>query len=86
MRTVLLDTDDLAKAEQVLGQTYGAVRISGTPSDATHLRISRRSLGPLCMDEAEISYDISYDADSSEKIYLCRVRSGLIEERLPADA
>jgi AraC-like DNA-binding protein len=86
MSTVLLDTDDLGKAEQVLNQTYGAVRISGTASDATHLRISRRSLGPLIIDDVEVGYDISFDAESPEKICLCRVRSGLVEERLPKRA
>lgn len=70
---MLLDTDDLGPAEQVLGRTYGAVRISGTARDATRMRISRRIRGPLCVD----------DAESPEQIILCRVRSGLIEERLP---
>ena len=83
MKTVLLDTDDLGKAEQILGQTYAAVRISGTANVVARMRISRRSLGPLCIDDAEIGYDIGYDADSPEKIYLCRARLGLIEERLP---
>lgn len=84
MRTVLLDTDDLGEAEQVLGQTYAAVRISGTASDADRMKIWRRSFGPLTIDDAEVGYDFSYDAESPEKIYLCRVRSGLLEERLPA--
>lgn len=83
MRTTLLDMDDLGRAEQVLGRAYGAVRISGTAGDAAHLRISRRSLDSLCIDDAEVSYDIGYDAESPEKILLCRVRSGLIEEHLP---
>ena len=86
MSTVLLDTDDLGKAEQILCQAYGAVRINGTASDVTRMRISRRSLGSLCIDDAEISYDISYDAESPEKICLCRVRSGLLEEHLPERA
>jgi hypothetical protein len=42
MDTLLLDTDDLGVAEQVLGQTYATVRINGAASDATHLRLSRR--------------------------------------------
>lgn len=86
MSTLLLDTDDLGKAEQVLGQTYAAVRISGGGSAATHVRISRSRLGPLSIDDAEVPCDISYDADAPGKICLCRVRSGLIEERLPARA
>jgi AraC-like DNA-binding protein len=86
MNTVLLDTDDLGMAEEILGQTYATVRISGTARDGTRMRISRRSLGPLSIDDAEVGYDISYDADSPKKICLCRVRSGLFEERLPARA
>lgn len=86
MRTVLLDTHDLGKAEQILGQTYAAVRIGRTASGANHIRISRRSLGPLTIDEAEAGCEFSYDSESPEKIYLCRVRSGLVEERIPGAA
>src|SRR5947209_8453410 len=82
MSTLLLDTDDLGKAEQVLGQTYTAVRISGA-RDATRMRISRSWLGSLSIDDAQVSYDIGYDADPPEKVCLCRVRSGRLEERLP---
>ena len=82
MDTLLLDTDDLGVAEQILGQTYGTVRISGAASDATHVRLSRRSLGPLSIDDAQVSNEFGFDADSSEKICLCRVRSGVIEEQL----
>jgi AraC-like DNA-binding protein len=84
MSTVLLDTDDLGEAEQVLGATYAAVRISRPGTDAARMKISRRSLGPLTIDDAEVGHEFSYDAESPEKIYLCRVRSGLIEERPPA--
>ncbi|OBH00358.1 MULTISPECIES: helix-turn-helix transcriptional regulator [unclassified Mycobacterium] len=83
MTTVLVDTHDLGEAEQILGQTYAAVRILGTATDGARMRISRRSLGPLTIDDGEVGYEFSYDAESPEKIYLCRVRSGLVEERLP---
>lgn len=86
MRTLLLDTQDLGEAEQILGRTYAAVRISGTAADATRMKISRTSVGPLTIDDAEVGYEFSYDAEPPEKIFLCRVRSGLIEERLPAGA
>ncbi|OBG38058.1 hypothetical protein A5673_15230, partial [Mycobacterium sp. E3198] len=78
-----MDTDDLGKAEEILGQTYATVRLSGAAGDATRLKISRTSVGPLTIDDAEVGYEFGYDAEPPGKIYLCRVRSGLIEERLP---
>lgn len=86
MRTVLLDTDELGKAEQILGQTYATVRMSGTVAGPTRMTISRTSVGPLTIDDAEVGYEFSYDAEPPGKIYLCRVRSGLIEERLATGA
>jgi AraC-like DNA-binding protein len=80
---LLLNTHDLSKAEEVLGQTYAAVRL-GSSSSATHLRLSRNYLASLSIDDAEFSADLSYDTDSPERICLCRVRSGVIEEHLPA--
>jgi hypothetical protein len=82
MSTLLLDTDDLGEAEQVLGQTYGAVRIHGDGSDATHMRISTSCLGSLSIDNAEVDCDITYDAESPDRICLCRPRFGLIEEHV----
>jgi AraC-like DNA-binding protein len=84
MNTVLLDTDDLGMAEQVLGQTYAAVRISGAARETTRLHISRRSLGALTLDDARVGFDVNYDTASPEKIWLCRIRSGMLEEHLPA--
>lgn len=86
MRTVLLDTDDLGKAEDILGRTYAAVRLRGTAGDSTRMTISRTSVGLLTIDDAEVGYEFGYDAEAPEKVYLCRVRSGLIEERLPSGA
>jgi AraC-like DNA-binding protein len=87
MSTLLLDTNDLGEAEQILGRTYGAVRIhsggSGDESDATHLRIGRSCLGSLSIDNVEVGCDISYDAESPDRICLCKPRFGLIEEHVP---
>lgn len=83
MSALLLDTNDLGEAEQILGRTYGAVRISGGGRDATPMRISRSCLGALSIDDAEVGGEISYDAEPSDKICLCRPRFGVIEERLP---
>jgi hypothetical protein len=84
MSTLLLDTNDLGEAEQILGRTYGAVRISG--GDATPMRILRSCLGTLSVDDAEVGCEISYDAEPPDKICLCRPRFGVIEEHLPRRA
>jgi AraC-like DNA-binding protein len=86
MSTLLLDTNDLGEVEDLLGQTYGAVRINGGASDATHVRISRSSLGSLSIDDAQVGCDIGYDAEPPYKICLCRPRFGVIEEHVPGRA
>ena len=83
MGTVLLDTCDLAEAEAFLSKTYTKLRLESRRQTRTQTRIVRSDLGSLIVDQGRFAYDATYDAQPPEKIYLCRVRNGVIEERLP---
>jgi AraC-like DNA-binding protein len=80
----VVDTDDVGEAEATLSENFGPMRIR-VPCDtsATRTRIWRIAVGSLVLDEAEYGYDMSYTMDPPDKIMLCRVRSGSIEEILP---
>lgn len=83
MGTVLLDTADLAEAEAFLSKAYAKVRLESRREIRTRTRIVRAELGSLIIDQGRFAYDAAYDAQPPEAICLCRVRNGVIEERLP---
>jgi len=81
--TVLLDTDDLGEAEEVLSASYAKQRHSAPRGSWTHVRVLRTQLGPLIADEISFSHDLVIDADPAENIVVCRNRSGLLAQQFP---
>src|SRR5574340_1515687 len=79
MATVLLDTDDLGEAEQVLSRLYTKVRISGDTRAATHSRIARTYLGQLIFDDNRADFELSFNAEPPQLIHVCRMHAGLLE-------
>lgn len=78
----LVDTDDLGEAEAKLCENYGAMRICAKPDGAsTRTRVWRVASGSLTLDEVEYGYDFDFTMAPLESILLCRMRSGVIEER-----
>jgi AraC-like DNA-binding protein len=80
----LIDTEDIGEAEAGLCANFGDVSID-VASDAAHTRtrVRRHELGALTLDEAEFTYSMSFTMEPSDKIMLCRVRSGTMHERRP---
>lgn len=84
MSEVLLDTGDLGEAEDVLGANFVKVRIRADPGESPlRTRVLRSSLGSLTVDDFRFSYSMSFTGESPDKLMLCRVRSGILEDRLP---
>lgn len=82
--TLLIDTDDIGEAEAALCANFGKVRIDAPRGDApTRTRFWRNQIGSLVVDDAQYMYDMDWDMDPPDSIILCRVRCGVIEERLP---
>lgn len=81
----LVDTDDIGEAEAALSENFGRINIGGVPDGSlTRTRIWRNEIGKLTLDDAEYTYSMEYSMQPPEHILLCRVRSGVIEERTPA--
>lgn len=80
----LVDTDDIGEAEAAIGENFGRINIGALPDGPpTRTRVWRTEIGKLTLDEAEYTYEMNFTMEPLEKILLCRVRSGAIEERLP---
>jgi hypothetical protein len=61
LKTVLLDTDDLGEAEQVVSANFGQIRMAAYHSDTTRrARIVRSFVGSTSMDAADFGYTFSY--------------------------
>lgn len=84
MSTVLIDTHDLAEAEEVFSATYAKQRLS-VPRDAPspHIKVARSRLGPLAADEITFSSHLETHLQPLKNIVLCRIRSGVLEQRFP---
>ena len=78
----LVNTSSLGEAEEILGKAYGRMRIARAASDAEPwIRIWRTRVGPMTLDDAEISSAIRCELDAPTGVLLCRVRAGSVEFR-----
>lgn len=84
MGTFLLNSEDLGETEEILGATFGQIRIDArTTGPSTRAHVWRTTVGQFNIDEAEYGYSMSFDMDPPDQVLLCRVRSGAIEEWFP---
>jgi AraC-like DNA-binding protein len=84
MSTVLLDTDDLGEAEEILSAAFGKLHIGSRSREGpARTRMRRTFIGSLSVDDLDFSYDMSLEMGPPEKITLCRIRSGAIAAQLP---
>lgn len=71
---------DLGATEDFLVRAYTKMSIGRGRGERPTTRIVRKWLGPISFDELQLDYHMSYDADPLNRICLCRVHSGRIEE------
>jgi hypothetical protein len=77
--TYLVNTSDLDVAATVLGLEYGRMRIArAAPDVQPWIRIWRTRVGPMTLDDADITSDVRYDVDAPQGIMICRIRAGVV--------
>lgn len=82
--TFIIDSHDVGEAEALLTATYTKVRLSEQSHGApTRTRVWRTQIGSLDVDDFEYSYDLDYDVEPPDRILLCRVLKGAIEDHVP---
>lgn len=80
MRTLSFDSHNLGAIEEFLNSAYTTMSIgNGSPQDAS-AQIRRDMLGGVSLDQLDLGFDMSYDADPLEQVCLCAVQTGAIEE------
>lgn len=78
----LVNTSSLGDAETILSRAYGPMTIAHAATDAEPwIRIWRTRVGPVTLDDAEISSAIRCELDAPTGVLLCRVRAGRVEFR-----
>ncbi|KAA8888522.1 helix-turn-helix domain-containing protein [Nocardia colli] len=80
MRTLIFDSDDLSAIEVFLNSAYTTMQIGNAGARQTSAHIRRDTLGPVSLDQLDLGFDLFYDADPLEKVCVCAVHSGTIEE------
>ncbi|WP_174188293.1 helix-turn-helix domain-containing protein [Nocardia barduliensis] len=80
MESFAFRSDSLSDTEEFLNRNYTTMRIGNSAGTPVRANVRRDVLGPVSLDELELGFDMSYDAQPLGKICLCRVESGAIEE------
>lgn len=80
MKSVLLDTDDLEVAEEVVSAVFGPIRMdahdTGQPTRACMLRTL---VGSTSVDEVEFGFSFRFTMTPPDKVLLTRIHSGAME-------
>lgn len=76
--TYLVNTSDPDEAAAILATEYGPMRITRASPETAWIRIWRTRVGPMTLDDADITSHIRVDLDAPRGIVLCRIRAGSI--------
>jgi AraC-like DNA-binding protein len=84
MKSVLLDTDDLQVAEEVVSTFFGPIRMDAEDTDKPKRACMLRSLvGSTSVDEAEFDFSFRFTMTPPDKVLLARIHSGAMERDTP---
>lgn len=87
MPTVLLDTTDLAEAEEKLSANLARVKLaSPSGGDPARFRVLRSTVGSMTLDDSASMCDVSYRMEPPDKILVCRGYAGEIDGQHPHHA
>ncbi|WP_054812679.1 helix-turn-helix transcriptional regulator [Nocardia arizonensis] len=81
MQNMTFDSEDLGATEDFLNRAYTPMSIGNDGSAQARAHIRRDMLGPVSLDRLDLGFDMSYDADPLDKVCLCAVQRGNIEEK-----
>ncbi|HZE18314.1 MAG TPA: hypothetical protein VE197_22925 [Mycobacterium sp.] len=77
---LVFSSDDLGVTEHFLSEAYARMRLSTGDNDRTRSRVMRRWLGKVSVDQLDFGFTLSYKVRSLNRICVCRMHSGTIEE------
>ncbi|MBF6165775.1 AraC family transcriptional regulator [Streptomyces gardneri] len=80
MESFAFQSDSLSDTEEFLNLNYTKMRIGNDTGRPVRTTITRTLLGPVDLDDFELRFDMSYNAQPLGKICLCHVETGAIEE------
>jgi AraC-like DNA-binding protein len=82
METLIFDSDDLEMTEEFLSRTYARMRIGSSTPAVGRVRVHRRILPSVSVDELDLNFDMSYAVTPLRKISLCLVHEGTIQDHV----
>lgn len=68
-----------------MSRTYARTRIGNRGGGSTRIRLDRKHLGAICVDDTEIGFDLGYETEPLGNLCLCRVHTGIVNQDLPGD-
>jgi AraC-like DNA-binding protein len=84
MRSLVFDSNDLGRTEEFLSNAYTKMQI-GSSTERVRAQFVRDATATVSIDDLDIGFDMSYEADSLGRICLCVVSSGRIEDHDTGD-
>ncbi|WP_067857260.1 AraC family transcriptional regulator [Nocardia shimofusensis] len=73
-------SDDLGATEEFLIGAYSPTRIRNDSPSRSSAQIRRDILGPISVDRLDLGFDMRYSTEPLDKVCLCAVRTGAIED------
>lgn len=73
-------SNDLGATEEFLISAYSPTRIGNDSPSQSSARIRRNVLGPISVDRLDLGFDMRYSTEPLNKLCLCAVRTGAIED------
>ena len=80
MDTGVFDSEDLDATEEFLGRAYAKLRLQTDDEYRTRLRLERKRAGSVSIDEIEYTYSVGYEVNPLERVCICRMHSGVLEQ------
>lgn len=80
MHTLTFESNDLGATEEFLISAYSPMRIGNDSPPEARTRIRRDTLGPVSVDRLDLGFEMRYETEPLNRVCLCTVRSGAVEE------
>lgn len=80
MGTVHFDSSDIEVTEDFLSRHYARMRIGNGTPQSSRARIRRDELPGVSVDELDLDFDMRYSVTPLQKICLCLVHEGTIQD------
>jgi len=80
MQNLAFESNDLGATEEFLNSAYSPMRIGNDSPPEAYARIRRDTLGAISVDRLDLGFDMRYETAPLNRVCLCAVQSGAIEE------